>query len=48
MLGPGVDRVCHKGDAVKVLVVECFRECIWTGGVAWECKKWVFDAGVVG
>ena len=33
---------------MKVLVVQCFGECIWIGGLAWECGKCVFDAGIVG
>ena len=33
---------------MKVLVFECLGESVWTGGLTWECGKWVFDAGVVG
>ena len=34
MLGSGLDGVCDKGGAMKVLVVECFGECVWTWGLA--------------
>ena len=47
MLWSWVDGVCDMGSVKNVLVMECSGECTWTEGLAWECGKYVFGAGVV-